>query len=198
MTVAANAIVTLNEAKAFLIEKSTEFDSDIQNQINGLSTIFDRELGRKIKNQTLTDYRVDGTGYYRIILPWAPVQSVSKVDIRNDCDDSVYKTITDSSKWILKDKKQGLLQMVEDVLICGSRNILITMSVGYIDADVELAAIKDLFLKQLKFNYVRWRNQEIGVQSRTFQDGSIGFIPSGGMLKEVTENLQGFRDTRII
>ena len=198
MALAANAIVSLDEAKSFLGEQSPDRNLEIESRINGLSSIFDQRLGRKTIQQTLTDYRIDGNGSYRATLPWTPVQSVSKVEIRLDRQDLVYKTITDASKWVLKEKRSGVLEMIEDVLICGYRNILVTMQVGFAASDWELSSIKKLFLDQLHFEYHRWQKNEIGVQNKNLLDGSIGWIPAGGLLREIDENLELFRDRRIL
>lgn len=195
---AAFSIVTLVEAKNFVGEVNSTNDVDIQRMIDGLSALFEGYTHRKIVQQTLTDYRIDGNGCRSVLLPFSPVQSVTAVKIRYSSDDTTYKNVTDTTKFVVKDKNLGLLQMFEDTLICGKRNVLVTMSVGYLAADGELLSIKDIFLRQFQFDYIRWQNREVGVNSKTFADGSLGFVPSGGLLKETKERLDQFVDLRFV
>jgi hypothetical protein len=196
MPLSAAALITVSDAKAFLKESSTDNDGDIERRINGLSFIFEAYVGRKIKQQTLTDYRVDGNNKTHLILPFVPVQSLTKIDIRYSIDDTVYKTITDSSKWTLKDKYLGLVQLKEDVFIAGSRNVLLTMSVGYLATDLDFSQYQTLLLTQLQFDYRKWDRNEIGVTSRSLQDGNIGFVPSTQLLREVRDGLDLLVDRR--
>src|ERR1043166_9457929 len=129
MPLSAGALITVSDGKALLKESSTHNGGAIERRVNSLRFTFEAYVGRKIKQQTLTDYRVDGNNKTHLILPFVPVQSLTKIDIRYSIDDTVYKTITDSSKWTLKDKYLGLVQLKEDVFIAGSRNVLLTMSV---------------------------------------------------------------------
>ena len=198
MALNANALVTLPQAKGNLGETSSANDEIIERQINALSLSFESGTGRKLKQQTLTDYRVNGNSKTYLFLPFVPVQSVSKVEIRYSINDSIYKTITDTSKFLLKDKRTGILQLKEDSFVCGVKNILVTMSVGYLATDGELAQAQALLLTQLKFDYNKWQHNEIGVTSRTLQDGSIGFVTGSQFLKEVREGLEALQDRRVL
>jgi hypothetical protein len=193
-----NALVTLAEAKSFLKESASTNDLEIERRINSLTATFENELDRKIKQQTLTDYRIDGTGKYYALLPFVPVQSVTKVEIRYQQTELVYKTITDPAKFTVKDKDLGLLELVEDVFSAGTKNILITMSVGYLTTDLEYPLLQSLLLVQLKFDFKKWDQNEIGVSSRSLQDGNIQFIPTGRLLREVQEGLMTLRDNRFV
>src|ERR1043166_5908887 len=196
MPLSAAALIKASEGKVFLKENSFHKYGDIGRRINGLSFIFEAYVGRKIKQQTLTDYRVDGNNKTHLILPFVPVQSLTKIDIHYSIDDTVYKTITDSSKWTLKDKYLGLVQLKEDVFIAGSRNVLLTMSVGYLATDLDFSQYQTLLLTQLQFDYRKWDRNEIGVTSRSLQDGNIGFVPSTQLLREVRDGLDLLVDRR--
>jgi hypothetical protein len=129
-------------------------------------------------------------------LPFVPVQSLTKIDLRYSIADTVYKTLTDPTKWILKDKAIGLLQLTEDYFVSGCRNVLLTMSVGYLATDMEYAQLQALLLTQLQFDYRKWDRNEIGVTSRSLQDGNIGFVPSTQLLREVRDGLDLLVDRR--
>ena len=197
MAVNATALVTLSEAKAFLSLTSDAFDADIERRINGLTAAFERESNRKIKQQTLTDYRVDGNGRTSMLLPFIPTQAVTKVQIRY-WDETIYKTITDTSKFVLADKNLGILRLLEDVFIRGSRNVLISMSVGYLSTDNEYGKLQELLLLQLKFDWKKWDQNEIGQSARSLADGNLQFIPTGQFLREVSEGLMLFKDRKAV
>ena len=211
MALNANAIVDIAEAMAFIREKAEP--AALERKINSLSGNFERVSCRKIKLQTVTDYRVDGSGSsslldYRdgrssssLLLPFVPCQSVSKIEIRYR-DESVYKIFTSAADFVLKDKNVGLLTLINDFFPRGERNILLTMSVGYLATDMEFAAFQEAFLTQLKFDYRKWDHDEVGLSSRALADGSIQFM--GGQfatvkthfLREVQDLLDLYRDRR--
>ena len=199
MALNANAIVDIAEAMAFIREKSEP--AALERKINSLSGNFERDSRRKIKLQTLTDYRVDGTGSSSLLLPFVPTQSVSKIEIRYP-DETVYKTITSAADFVLKDKNVGVLTLIKDVFPRGERNVLLTMPVGYLATDMEFAAFQEAFLTQLKFDYRKWDHDETGLSSRALADGSIQFM--GGQfatvkthfLREVQDLLDLYRDRR--
>jgi uncharacterized phiE125 gp8 family phage protein len=197
MALNANALLAMPEAKSYLKITSEETDSVIERMINSLSTEFETATGRKVKQQTLTDYRIDGNGECSILLPFVPVQAVTKVDIRYR-DETVYKTITDTAKFVIKDKRLGLFGLLEDIFLCGERNILITMSVGFQAADVDWPTYQKHFLDQLTWDYQEWDKNITGVTSRSLQDGSVQYLPRSRFIPKVQEFLEYSRDKRFL
>jgi len=195
--VAANGIVNLDEAKSFLKETGTDNDAEIVRMVNGLSAAFEQEVGRKIRTQTLTDFRVDGTGKSSLLFPYAPVQSIAEIELRNS-DESVYRTITLAADFVIKDKGLGLIMLINDSFIKGQRNILFTTDVGFAMTDPEFARAQELLLTQLAFDYRAWQNNEIGLTSRTLPDGSVTFNSPHRFLQQVYEGLEDLRDRRFI
>lgn len=201
MALSTTALLSLEETRDALKQKGQFDTDDVIRMINALTLVFEKQTGRLLKQRTLTDYRVDGSGDRSIVLPWIPVQSVSRVDIRN-CDDSVNVVITDSTKWKL-DKKSGILELFENLFVEGDRNVLVTMSVGYADADIELDELKNLLVMQLIIDWRRIKNNEVGIASRSMADGNVTFSGGWGMspprrlLKEVEDGLVAFRDERL-
>ena len=199
MALNANAIVDIAEAGTFLREKAEP--GALERKINSLSGNFERASNRKLKLQTLTDYRVDGSGSSSLLLPFVPTQSVSKIEIRYR-DETVYKTFTSAADFVLKDKNAGILTLINEVFPRGERNVLLTMLVGYLATDMEFAAFQEAFLTQLKFDYRKWDHDEVGLSSRALADGSIQFM--GGQfasvkthfLREVQDLLDLYRDRR--
>lgn len=207
MPLNANALLTLPESKNYLKITSEATDSIIERMINSLSTEFETETGRKIKQQTLTDYRVDGDDAMQwdesttsrdrtLYLPFAPVQSISKIEMRYS-DESITVTITDSSKWKLNTKK-GRVELLEQPFIAGSQNILITMVVGYPATDDLFSAFQKHFLDQLIWDYEEWDKKITGVSSRSLQDGSVQYLPRHRFIPKVQEFLDKRRDDRVL
>lgn len=195
MALHATALIDdLTELKEVLKIPGNQDDANLEMLVNGITAKFETVTERMLRKRTLTDYRINGNGLMEILLPWVPVQSVTKVEIRNTADDSVQAVVTDTSKFILKDKKLGLLTMKENVLVCGLKNILVTMEVGFNLTDMEFADCKTYLFKQLAFEYRLLRNNELGLQTRTFQDGSISFVPPVALLKEVEDGLRYWKD----
>ena len=198
MALNANAIVDIADAMAFIQEKANP--AVLERKINSLSGNFERVSCRKIKLQTLTDYRVDGSGNSSLELPFIPTQSVTKIEMRFR-DESIYRTLTSAADFALKNGR--VLTLLKDVFLRGELNILLTMSVGYLATDMEFAAFQEAFLTQLKSDYRKWDHDEVGLSSRALADGSIQFM--GGQfatvkthfLREVQDLLELYRDRTI-
>src|SRR5262245_57929149 len=193
MPLNSNAIVSLAEAKNYLNITAETNDSVIERMINDLSEEFEDRTERKIKQRTLTDYRIDGNGTYCVYLPFVPVQSVTKVEIRYT-NEVVFKTITDTTKFILKSMNVGRLELIEDLFMIGSRNILITMSIGYPTTDCHWSSFQTHFLNQLHWDYQEWDKNIIGVSSRGLQDGSVQYLPRSRFIPKVQQFLRSMRD----
>jgi hypothetical protein len=68
------------------------------------------------------------------------------------------------------------------------------MVVGLAATDGRLALAQELCLRQIQFEFRKWKNNMIGVNSRSFSDGSLAIVPSSGLLKEVREGLLALWD----
>jgi uncharacterized phiE125 gp8 family phage protein len=195
--------MTLDQVREELREKSNANDAVIERRINALSYTFEQRTGWVLMEQTLEGYRVSGNGRRVMHLPLIPVQSVTKIEMRDMLDDSVVQTITDTSKFLLKDidrfgrSLDGQLQLLEDTFRCGELNILIDMVVGFPKSDPKAAEAQRLFMMQLSYEYRRWLNGEAGVISRSMSDGSISFAPPQNLLREVEDGLMGMKSGRL-
>ncbi len=224
MSLNANAILQLDEAREELKESSQKYDSIIERRINGLSATFDSRTGWAIAPQSLTSFRVDGnqrgsqagggviasalggTGFggskYYILIPIVPVRAVTKIVIHQDWDDSVYATITDTTTFLLKGLDRyahslsGRLQLFNDVFLNGHCNVALDMTVGFSDSHPKLAEAKRLMMMQLQYEYKRWQNNEAGLISRSLPDGSISFAPPSSLLREVEDGLMNMKSWR--
>ena len=195
MALHANALIQdLAELKDVLRVKSSEDDIDLERLVNAMTVTFESEAGRPLRKRTLTDYRLDGTGTNKLYLPFVPVSNVTKVQIRYDYNDAVYRTITDTAQFVLKSGDLGLLQLVNDWFIRGDRNILVTMDVGFQTTDMEFATAIDLMYMQIAHSFRMVKNGELGLTNKTYSDGSVSFFPASRLLKEVADGLLSIKD----
>lgn len=190
-----NALMTAAEAAEYLGAGSSDFK--IEDRIDALSTSFESRTGMILKKRTFTDYRVDGSGCYVMRVPLLPVQSVSKIEMRYDWDDSVYQTITSTTEFILKNKRTGYLQLINMPFLCGNQNVLLTMQCGFDEADSEfaqdLAEILGLFKRQLQSDWQLYSAREEGISSKSYVDGSITYFPRRELLPDVEFGLDRIR-----
>jgi hypothetical protein len=203
MALAVNALMTVDQVREELREKSLANDGIIEHRINALSYTFEQRTGWVLAEQELEGFRVNGNGQSVLHLPLVPVQLVSQIEMRNSVDDSVSLTITDTTKFLLKDidrfgrSLDGHLQLFEDTFLCGELNILLDMVVGFPKGDPKLAEAQRLFMMQLSYEYRRWINGEAGVISRSMADGSVAFASPQNLLREVEDGLMGMKSGRI-
>lgn len=201
----ANALVTLAEAREELKEKSQQYDEVLQRRIDALSSTFESETGWALKQRTLTGYRMNGNNKSYALIPIVPVQSVTQIQIRYECDDTTYKTITDTSKFILKGKDEyghsisGRLQLLDDFFLGGNANVLLNMVVGFATTHPKIEEAKRLMYMQLAYEYRRWQNNEQGLLTRSSGDGNVSFQPQfatvmTALLREVSDGLVMLRN----
>jgi hypothetical protein len=188
MALLATALVSLADAKQYLNETSDDNDAQIERAINALTNTFEMETSRLLKARAVVDYRVDGNGKFEILLP-PPVQSVTKVEIRDPVTDTSLTIVTDTTKFVLKDTRTARFLMKENLLLLGYKNILISGVFGFASTDIELYKCQDLLLTQLKFDYMAWQHNETGVNARTMTDGSVAFVTRNQLLDKVQQGL---------
>lgn len=194
MALHATALLSLQEAQGALKLKTAQDDATLELIVNALTLTFEKEAGRPLKQRTLTDYRIDGTGESWVLLPFSPVQSITSISIRYR-DDTVYATISDSSKWKLI-KRTGRLELFEDVFLEGDSNVLLTMSVGFLETEIEWDTARDLFVMQLRHSWRFHQTNNFGLVSKSDADGSVSFFPPNRLLREVKDGLAALRDHR--
>ena len=178
MALNANAILTLDDAKERLFEKSEENDPIIEKMIDHFTGLIENEIGTFAVQRTLTDERVDGTGTAEILLPWPPIVSITSFKINDDGDDTTCETITDSTKWIEKDLNAGLIRLTESAFIRGTRNILFTGDVGFVSTGLDFRNLEEAAYIMLDDYYRRWERREIAVVQKSYPDGTATYIPA--------------------
>lgn len=193
MAVNANAIITLAEGKVFLGEAAATGTNDgtIEEMINSISTLIEIEVARKVVQQTVSSYRMDGNGKTYLMVPYVPLKSVTSVVVKDTRDDTTLETYTSFS---VVNANTGRLMLTDgNVFPEGRDNVVLGMSVGFATTDYELAVFKEAAYLQLKNDYKRWESQEIGLMSRSLPDGSVTLTPPRGLLLQVLEMIRPYK-----
>jgi len=130
MSLNANAIVTLQEQKAYQEETTTNQDSLLEILINAVSTFFEGLLrgqgGKNLKETTYTNKYLNGSGKTYLLLPNFPILSISAIT-------EAGATLTENTHFTV-DYEWGILWKESGVWADIRRNIKITYKAGYSDA----------------------------------------------------------------
>jgi len=130
MSLNANAIVTLQEQKAYQEETTTNQDSLLEILINAVSTFFEGLLrgqgSKNLKETTYTNKYLNGSGKTYLLLPNFPILSISAIT-------EAGATLTENTHFTV-DYEWGILWKESGVWADIRRNIKITYKAGYSDA----------------------------------------------------------------
>ena len=176
----ANAIVTLVQAKALLEILDTKYDAILATLINGVSTLFDITTRRNLMTKTYTAVYFDGNGMPDLFLPNYPVTVITSIT-----EDDIALVEGVDEDYILYAEEGRLLR--DGVWLEGAKKIKMTYTAGYvIVGTITLPA--DLKLKCLKRVAIEWkkyRDRSWGESSKTYPDGSITFEADDDLLKDL-------------
>lgn len=192
----AVALISLNDAKAFLKVTANTDDGIIGDLINGVSQMINQYCGRTLLSATYTDY-LDGTGSAELLLPNYPVTAITSI---NDDVDRVWAAgdnidITTNVNW---EGTSGIVRLWNNEygFSKGNRNVKVVYVAGYSLAtmpyDVALAC-KLLVSQHYRQSYSQWRR---GIQSEQMGDRNITFT-NEAIPKDVALLLAPYRIARI-
>ena len=200
MSLNSNALITLDDFKAYYGSALTDKDHLAEIIINGVSQEFDRFCGRVLKQATYTNLYIDGNGQETLPLPNWPAASLTGV-----YEDSALLTEGLAYDFVLYSSDEDAylrkvsatwpeLDEATEVWLEGPKTIKISsVKLGYatIPADIQLAC-----LKQSAMEFQRMLKSEWGETSRSVGDGSIGLVEPG-LLKDVEAVLRCYRRINI-
>jgi hypothetical protein len=196
MPLRSTALVTVAAAKAYcgIPTATTDWDTVLETLIDGVSEGFNRFCDRVFAKTTYTSIYLDGPESSELILPNAPVVSITSVE-----EDGITLAEGEDDDYQL-DAGAGILSRVGGEWRHGIKTIKITYVAGYVvldgtigtgetalPADVKLAA-----LWQVAAEWQVHKNKTWGVTGRTFPDGSFSRVENGAFLKEVREALGNY------
>jgi len=205
MSVLSTSLVTLSAARAYLGKAATDTGDDpvIETIIDAVSAKFSNYCNRDFALATDATLYLDGNGAGVLCLPRYPVVSIGA------CVDGL-NTLTVGDDEDLDDvilyENEGMLKRVGAVWMKGRKNVVLTsFKAGYVvqgttpgtgetvlPADLKLAA-----LVQIAADFQAFKKRDWGEVSRTFPDGSVTRSQTSGLLKEVQDTLDQYKDIRI-
>lgn len=204
MPLLSNALVTVEEAEIFLRIDPDQDTEIIERLINGISGQFEVETSRKLKRQTMSQHRLDGTGCDTIRLPWTPLFTVSEI-VQLNHDGSTAWTITNSespeqlaNSEFTVNPNTGLLRLYGRSFQYGTDNVLVTWDAGYPSSSLEMEYLRTLLLIELEYDYKQSKAGNLGVASKQFQDQAITYQKTdSGLLPRIIRGLDRFRPKRV-
>ena len=184
MALIAQALVTADEADAFLQNQNADNDDVIEMIINAVSQDFATFAGRLFVSATYTAFKLDGNGMRHLYLPNWPVSALTSI-----AEDDVALTLDTD---FYADLENGCLERIGRPWRKATQNILITDTAGYVFAslpwDIKLAA-----LKEIQRQYQIFQHKGEGELSRSIQGSSVSFAnPDEPEWKKVMRNYRRF------
>ena len=160
--VAATALVTLKDVKAFVDLRSSDHDEVLKQFINYLSEMVENSwCYRKIKSATYTDELYDGNGTRHLLLRQWPVTAVSSL-----IGEREGSALVDGTDFEIE-KDEGIIALIEDGDLpkfpLSIHGIKITYTAGFtvVPADLQMAV-----LKAVHQEYKRWDKGATGLLSQ--------------------------------
>jgi hypothetical protein len=181
----ADALISMEDAKAVLKLQNDQEDAVLEMQIEGVSTACDGYLDRHLRSEVYTDLELDGSGTRKLQLPNWPVTDLAAVYLDDE-------ELIEGSDFEL-DYSTGVLTLIDEgaVWTAGPKTVKLTYSAGYalagIPKDIRMAA-----LTQTAYEYKQFIGQAWGVSSRG-QAGSNVSYEKGGLLERVKALLDPYR-----
>lgn len=200
MALNSNALTTVEKFRTYVGEKSSEYDTLIEDIINSVSQEFDRFAGRGLKQTAHTNLYIDGTGTEYLPLPSWPAASVTGVYeddvLLTEGLDEDYVVYTSDHDAYLRKVNPTWPELVEaaGVWLEGPKTIKITsVSLGYatVPADIVLAC-----LKQGAVEYLRMKQKTWGETSRSNEGQSVSTVDPG-LLPDVVAVLKRYQRYRV-
>lgn len=180
-----NSLITLAEAKTWAQVTSTEYDSVLENLIDGVSWRFNKYTGRDLKARDRTDY-YDGDGTDVLYVDNFPINSIST--IYNDSD-LEYGADTEVTEYIYY-STTGMIILEDDNFYDYNQAVKIVYNAGYSVIPYDLKkACKD----QVKYEFYQWKNNQEGVTSVSLGGETVTKQEIDGMLPQVVKVLDLYK-----
>ena len=195
MSLLAEALVTLAEAKSYLRIDGSSEDTLLETLINGSTHQLETYTGRKLKSRTYTAEDYDGTGTPELILREYPVSSVASVNMDRLRQFGAGTAV--SLELLTVSGDEGRLTFTPGYVssglgiarfLTGTKVVRITYTAGYatVPDDLKLAC-----LKVVAIHFAHSREGADGVVSESIGGRSIVWVD--GLPKTVTDMLMHYR-----
>jgi len=194
MTLNANALTTLAQAKLYLKIPALETSQDamVELFINSSSALLERECDRFLVKRTgIVEYQ-DGRRQNILVLKQYPVVAITEVrqDARSDFTDA--STIIDPASYKITDDDNAVLFQL-NTFVTGHRSVKITYDAGYnpVPSDLEHACL------WLVFWYAKIRDAgDIGRTTKNKDGEAISYMQ--GMPQDVKDTILRYKRTECL
>lgn len=193
MSLSANAIVTMDEARDFVKKTDDQDIGVLEMIIKGVQAIFDRFTDRTLEQTTYTAVKFDGSGWADFWLPAKPITTLTSV-YENDV---LLVVDTDYYAYLTEGRLRRIASLDSEVGdISGqwttrSQGIKVSYVAGYAAAtwpwDLKHAALIQVADHWQKFLHKSW-----GEMSRSVASQSVT-VQVGDLLDVVKSTLQRYR-----
>jgi len=194
MTLNANALITLAQAKIFVKVPTAETTHDtlLEDFINESSQLIESYCNRKFVLQEYTEIH-SGNGLTQLMTRSFPIVSVTSL---YDDISRAFTTVIDPNNYTIMQDEKGLaygIERFDNIFIRGQRNVKVIFQGGYsvIPSDLQLAC-----KVTLAFYYFKQQEQEWTTNTKAKGDENITMIE--GLPKSVTEILDKYKRTEIL
>lgn len=197
MALGVNALVSVDDVKAFIGQTKDGLDATLEIIIDGVSLVFNQYTGRDLAYRETASMKVNGNGTTRLYLPTGPIVSIASVTVDGiavveNTDFVIWNDIAMLETMIGYDLEAGIWSK-------GVKNIVMTtVKAGYVamgaTANVP-ADLKKAAIIQASFEAQTAIGKEWGVESRSIGGGSTSRYQEG-LLPEVRAILDSYRRGR--
>ena len=191
MALNTNALCTLAQVKTFISETADGNDAIIEQAINHFSTAIEQFTRRRLKLQSINE-RFTGSGAARAWLPWAPISSITNVQIYSAETNELLEDIVPPRVWVA-DAGNGELALASGVFPAASGACLFDGRVGYSVTHRSYPTFKQALLLSAFDFYKRWQGNNVGLVSKSYPEGSADFIPAANLSPQVRSMLRSYR-----
>lgn len=171
MAIATNAIIDVAQAKQYLRITDPDWDEIIEIIINSVSSAAERYLHRLVKQQTVTDERINGPGSRTLRPTYAPIISVTTV-----YDSATWTwdadSLVDAGNYYLDTEAGKLVYAIGYIWTKGTRNIKLTYVVGWATVPTDITMGVRI---QVAEEFRKYKEQRLDRISSTRGDGSVTY-----------------------
>lgn len=180
-------LISVQDLKNFLGDQIGSTQDDVlASFIEGISQRFETFLGRKLEQDTLTEYFEGGRKNF--FLSNYPVSTAQSVGVTIE---DVAKT-QNTDFWV--DNERGVVQFTSQVSQGDPRSIAIAYTGGFVKSKGVLEVPDDLKLAcTMQTAFAFRRKRTLGVKGVNMPDGSVTINEPDALLKEVKEILKSYK-----
>ena len=189
------ALCTLEQVKNhFGFGDDAKDEEQIELLIAAAQSLFERYCGRMFDEATFTEYW-NGDGTDLLFVKNYPIISITS--IHDDTGDHTYgaSTLLDPTGYAIINDNH--VQLYSTLFNKSVNNVQIIYVAGYSDETGDHVPIpeelRQACIQQVGWIFKRGKGHQYGINTKTLDDGSIGFIETSALLPSVRETLRLYR-----